>query len=448
MVKINKIDNDTFETLIIYKCLMDGAYLGTIAEYLKPEYFTNDDIKNVIGIITDFYQKNNVPPTITEIKNYLINDKLKQSLKNIVTTFETIDKNLNTKELYENTEKFLKEKAVIKTMIDIMEKTEKTSVDTNEILEKFQQACSISLTHDLGMDYFEDIEKLATEITKTENYISTGYRWIDEKLQGGFLQEGKALYVFSGQTNVGKSIVLANIASNICAQGKTVLLISLEMSEVVYAKRLCGNFANIPIFSLKHKLDDLRDEIAKYKRENPKSKLVIKEFPPSTISVGQLNAYIKKLIQSGIKPDAIIVDYVNLLTTSFGTNSYERVKHITENLRAVSYIFNVPVITATQLNRSAMNQSNPQLETVSESLGLAMTADCIIGLWREPEDIELGRINMNIQKNRMGPAFGTATFALDQATMRIREEAKIETNDAISSTENTLNNLAVNDLME
>ena len=92
MVKINKIDNDTFETLIIYKCLMDGAYLGTIAEYLNPEYFTNEDIKNVIGIITDFYQKNNVPPTITEIKNYLINDKLKQSLKNIVTTFETIDK--------------------------------------------------------------------------------------------------------------------------------------------------------------------------------------------------------------------------------------------------------------------------------------------------------------------------------------------------------------------
>ena len=77
-----------------------------------------------------------------------------------------------------------------------------------------------------------------------------------------------------------------------------------------------------------------------------------------------------------------------------------------------------------------------------------MTADCIIGLWREPEDVELGRINMNIQKNRMGPAFGTATFALDQATMRIREEAKIQTNDAISSTENTLNNLTVNDLME
>ena len=94
MVKINKIDNDTFETLVIYKCLMDAVYLGTIAEYLKPEYFTNEDIKNIIGIITEFYEKNNVPPTITEIKNYLINDKLKQSLKNIVTTFEIIDKNL------------------------------------------------------------------------------------------------------------------------------------------------------------------------------------------------------------------------------------------------------------------------------------------------------------------------------------------------------------------
>ena len=69
MVKINKIDNDTFETLIIYKCLMDGAYLGTIAEYLKPEYFTNEDIKNVIGIITDFYQKNKPVATFRRKNN-------------------------------------------------------------------------------------------------------------------------------------------------------------------------------------------------------------------------------------------------------------------------------------------------------------------------------------------------------------------------------------------
>jgi replicative DNA helicase len=441
MVKIKKIDHNAFEPLIIYKCLLDASYLGTIVEYLKPEYFSNENIKNVIQIITDFYKKTNESPTITEIKTYLVTDKQKESWKNVVESFNEIDKNLNIKELYENTELFLQEKAVGNTIMEVIEQSEKAGINTSELLEKFQNACSISLTHDLGLNYLQDIEKFITEITKTENYISSGYKWIDEVLGGGFLQEGKALYVFSGQTNVGKSIVLGNMASNICAQGKTVLLVSLEMSEIVYAKRLCGNFANIPAFSLKHKLDELRDEIAKYVRENPKSQLIIKEFAPKTISVSNLTAYIKKLVQSGIKPDAIIVDYVNLFATNFGNNSYEQVKHITELLRAVSYIFNVPVITATQLNRNAINQSNPGLETMSESLGLAMTADCIFSIWREKEDEELGRINLSVQKNRQGPAFGTASFAIDYTTMRIREEAKTQNIDAVVSTEATLNEI-------
>ena len=66
MVQIKKIDHDTFETLIIYKCLMDGIYLGTIVEYLKPEYFKNDNIRDIVGIIRDFYIKNNVPPKPTD----------------------------------------------------------------------------------------------------------------------------------------------------------------------------------------------------------------------------------------------------------------------------------------------------------------------------------------------------------------------------------------------
>lgn len=442
MVKVNKIDLDTFETLIIYKCITDSCYLGTIAEYLKPDYFSNENIKNIINIITDFYLKNNVPPTPTEIKNYCVNDKLKQSFKNVLSSFESIDKDLNSKELYENTEKFLREKALMKAIMeDVIEKYETSNIDTSIVLEKIQQASSISLTSDLGLKYFQDIERVITELNRAENYISSGYQWIDERLGGGFLQEGKALYVFSGQTNVGKSIVLGNIASNICSNGKTVLLISLEMSEIVYAKRLCGNFTNIPIFSLNHKLDELRDEISKYVRQNPKSQLIIKEFPPSTISVGNLTAYIKKLKQSGINPDAIILDYVNLLTTSYGTNSYERIKHITEQLRAVSYVFNVPVITATQLNRTGMNMTNPGLESISESHGLSMTADCIFGLWREQEDVELGRININVQKNRQGPNFGKASFAIDYSTMRIREEVHTENMDAVTRTENRLNTL-------
>ena len=448
MVEVKKIDPIAFEPLIIYKCLLDSTYLGTVINFLKPEYFNNQDIKNIIGIITNFYEKNNTAPTTTEIKTYLINDSLKQSFKNVINSFETIDKNLNTQELYENTEVFLKQKSIEKTLLTIFEKMENGGIEAGEAMELWEKASSVTLATDLGLNYLNDIERFSKEITKVENYISSGYKWLDEKLGGGFLQEGKALYVFSGQTNVGKSIVLGNLASNICDQGKTVLLVTLEMSELVYAKRLCGCFSGISMNAVKHKLDEFKDNIEQYKRENPKSCLIIKEFPTGSITVGNLSAYIKKLVQTGIKPDVIVVDYINLLTTSFGNNSYEKIKHITETLRGLSYTFGVPIITATQLNRSAYNQTNPGLETVSESIGLAMTADCVIGLWRDPEDEELGRIRMNIQKNRQGNNFGKAVFTIDFSTMKIREETQADAQNAVSETEATLNTIQNRDSLD
>jgi len=441
MVKVKQLDFDTFETLIIYKSLIDPIYMGTVIDHLKPEYFNDSDIKEIVSIITSFYHKHNCAPTPTEIKNYLTTDQLRQSFTKIVNNFKTIDKNLNKKELYDNTESFFKNKGTQKTLMEYIENHDKGKLDLTDILEKFTKACNISLTHEMGLNYFKDFEKIITEINRNETYISSGYKWIDDKLGGGFIEEGKALYIFCGQTNVGKSIVLGNIATNICSQGKTVLLISLEMSEAVYAKRICGNITNIPLFSLRQKVDDLRDEIVKYTTKNPRSQLIIKDFPPGTISVGNLSAYIKKLEQSGIKPDVIMLDYINLLTGSVGTNSYEKVKHLTEQLRALSYEFAVPVITATQLNRSAVNQSNPQLETIGESYGLAMTADCMFNIWRTPEDYDMNRIKIGITKSRQGANFGHATFALDNSTLRIREESRTEGDDIVSQTETALSNV-------
>ena len=79
--------------------------------------------------------------------------------------------------------------------------------------------------------------------------ISSGWKWLDEKIDGGFLENGRSLYVFAGESNVGKSIFLGNIACNIASQGKTVLVISLEMSEMIYARRLSSNITKTPVTS-------------------------------------------------------------------------------------------------------------------------------------------------------------------------------------------------------
>jgi hypothetical protein len=82
------------------------------------------------------------------------------------------------------------------------------------------------------------------------------------------------------------------------------------------------------------------------------------------------------------------------------------------------------------------------------SIGLASTADLICSLWREEEDIELGIINMGLQKNRFGPNFGSAAFKCNYNTLTLKETNKDyfeedgpSTESVVKKADNALNSL-------
>jgi replicative DNA helicase len=421
----------------MYHCLTDESYLGSIIDCLDSKLFNNDNIRNIINVVKKFYEERDAVPTLTEIKARLTTDDLKTNFKSVVSLMSDFDKKFDRSELVVNTEQFMRERAVYKTMLDIIDnqKTEK-DVDTADILSKFEAACNISIQADTGLDYYNDVDKHIQDLLQEDNTIPSTWSWLDEKIGGGFLENGRSIYIFAGETNIGKSIFLGNVAVNIANQGKTVLLISLEMSELVYAKRISTNITQIPINTLSQDVDLLKQEILSHKSKT-NGRILIKEFPPSTITCSTLKSFIKKLKDTGITIDALVVDYVNLLTTNTGVNSYERIKHVTERLRSLSYIFSCPVITATQLNRSGYSESNPGLETVSESYGLAATADCMFSIWQEEEDAELGIIKLGLMKNRFGQNFGHCGMRIDYSTLTLTQDDEIfeTTNNTLSSDE-------------
>jgi len=420
-----KLDTNFFEIIVVYNLLTDDQYLGSLVDIIEPRFFTDSNIQTIVKIVTDFFIERGQSPTITEIKACLDNDELRDTFKTVVSKFHDIDAKFNKDELYENTERFLKEKAVYTTMLDVASEYEKGSIDTPEILSKFEKACGINVSGGLGLDFFPQLDIHIDDLKKEEKYIPSTWEWLDRKLGGGFLEYGKSLYLFAGATNIGKSIFLGNIACNIAAQGKTVVLISLEMSEMQYAKRVSTNISQIPIGELTASADIVKRKIVKYKQEKPDTKLIIKEFPPNAITVSQLSAYIQKLKHQGIEPDAVVLDYINLLHCPIGNNSYERVKHASEQVRALSYTYNCPFITATQVNRSGLNEQNPGVESISESIGLAATADCIMSIWQDEGDVDLGIIRMGMVKNRYGQNFGSCNMAIDYTTLTLSQTQNI-----------------------
>lgn len=446
------IDWDLFEQVIVYNALTNETYLASIVDAVQPIFFNNKNIKVIFDNIAAFYTARGCIPNTTEIKMRLTTNEQKTAFKNVISQFANIDKTYNHDDLIKNTERFFRERAVYHAVLKTATDHSSNQIDITKTYETFEKACNISLVDDLGCNYFDEIDKHIEDLKKVDTTIPTGYPWLDERIGGGLQEYGRSLYIVSGATNSGKSIILGNIAANLVAQNKTVIVISLEMSEAVYAKRISSQLSQIPLKNLVNQSEALKSFIQDYRTYNPQSKLFIKEYAPKEITVNHIKAYVKQLInKKKIKPNVLIVDYVNLIESTPATgDSYTDIKKVAEQLRALSYIFNIPVVSATQLNRSGYDKQNPGLETTSESMGLAHTSDVQFAVWSNETDKDLGVIHIGLQKNRFGPNFGNKALRIDYDTLRVYQAndditSNKESLEADSTIESILNSLPTGD---
>jgi hypothetical protein len=124
-------------------------------------------------------------------------------------------------------------------------------------------------------------------------------------------------------------------------------------------------------------------------------------------------------------------------------NMYQNVLDVAEKLRAISYIYNVPVVTATQANGEGINNENIGMEHVSESKGINHTCDFLGALYQMDEDRDHGVINMRILKNRLGGQNGKVIpFSLDPESLVLRDTTfSMEDSVVASESAAVINNL-------
>ena len=256
-VKNRELNLNFFENVVIQNLLTDSVYASLVINNLNPDYFNNEGNKLIVKYTTEFFNKRNCLPNITELKTLIVNDgdliAIKESLKEI----KLLDKTYNREELIENTEDFLKQKAVYDSITKIVDQFTAKNMNYASALSMFESACNINILQNNGLNYFEDSEKIIEYLSTKQSKIKSGWNFVDQYLGGGFLEEGKSLYLFLGPTNVGKSIFLGNIAANLVASGKNVVLISLEMPEMLYATRITSHLSKIKMADMEQQKNQL-----------------------------------------------------------------------------------------------------------------------------------------------------------------------------------------------
>jgi replicative DNA helicase len=419
------LDLDFFEKIIIKQCLKkETAYISSIIDYLDKSIFKDSDIASIITVIKDFYLERNAIPTLTEVATRITTTSLKDSLKKVIGYCKALDDDYNEDELVFNTESFIKQR---KFGI-LMEQTIDSKVSNKTYsLEEFQQESEkihgISLINNLGLDFFGELPRIKEYLAKTDNLISTGYRSLDDAFGGGFQAEGKAIYDIGGETNVGKSIFLANIAVNVLMQNKNVVIISPEMSEMRYAKRIAGILTGIAINTLVDNLDDFESRVSEFTRKYM-AKLIVKEVPTKGVSAKNIAGYLTRLQnKKSFTPHLICIDGHALLKPSIvQTSKHGELQYIVQECRGLSYVFPAPVLTVAQLNRSSHKANNPGLDNMSGSWDQLSDFDGHVNIWQTDEDREANIIRFGGKKVRDGAKGAEGFLNIDYDTLRLIEE--------------------------
>ena len=427
------IENAFLEKVIVKSILTDKTFLVLLSSVFEPSYFDDAAAAEIFKLSRAHVEEYKTLPTKDIIINS-VDDKLREDTIELFKDIESLDIDIIKDHDYIITEtnRYLKEQSVKGAIIDSVNIIDKNG-DYEEILSRIENALSKDLKIDLGLNYFEELgARLKRIFTASDVRIPTFLPQFDEYINGGF--PAFTLSVIVAKIGKGKSNFIANVASRQVLHGYNVVLMSMEMAQDAFAQRFDSIYSLMDInrmYVSKDKMKELGAKLNVIKKTKGRGNLYIKQFPTGEASVRDFKSYLRELLMRDIKPHILYVDYINLMRPALAKhdNMYSAVKRISEELRALSFEFEVPVISVSQLNREGSFVGFKELDFnyIAESWGIPQTAD-FVGIFGTDEDalIYENELHYKIVKNRLGGRVGEMDkLYLDTRTLKMYDNTEL-----------------------
>ncbi len=402
--------NTDVQELFLRMMVTNAELYTRVMNIMNPQNFDRR-LRPVAEFIVEHTTKYSIMPDPTQIK---------------ATTSETID---HIPELdqghydwfLEEFEAFTKRQELERAILKAADLLEKGEFDPVEKLVK--DAVQISLQRDMGTDYFADPQERLNKYFNQGGQVSTGWPQLDRLMYGG-MSRGE-LNIFAGGSGSGKSLVMMNIALNWLAQGLSGVYVTLELSEELTSLR---TDAMLTSMSTKDIRKNMEDTALRVKMNGKKMGQYRVKALPAQSNVNAIRAYIKEVqIQTGIKIDFVMIDYLDLvMPVSVKVNPNDQFikdKYVSEELRNLAKELGILMITASQLNRSAVEEIEFDHSHIAGGISKINTADYVFGIFTSRSMRERGKYQIQCMKSRSSTGVGQKIdleYNID--TMRITDE--------------------------
>ncbi len=387
----------SYQSKVVASLITDVKFLEQVTEITKPNFFESQANQWIVNEVQDYFNEYRAVPTmevfkikVGEIEDKVLKQTVIEQLKGVYLQVGSEDMPYVKKE-YLTFAKNQKVKDALLKSVDLLK-----AGNYDKIIDTMMAASKVGVENDLGLDFIDDFESILENVKRDS--VGTGWEVIDELMDGG-LGPGE-LGVVMAPSGIGKSWFLSKIACAALQRGVNVLHYTLELSESYVGQRYITILTGITTADQKlNKAEIIR------KVKQTQGRVKIKYYPPQFASAKTLSAHIEKVKTTGFNPQLIIIDYADLLKSgNRGSDGlYAELGGIYEELRGLSGEHQIPIWTATQTNRAAIDHEVIGADSVGDSYKKVQTADFIMSVSRKVKDKLSNTGRIHIVKNRFGP---------------------------------------------
>ena len=403
------------------KCFIEEPhFFSEISTIVDQNAFTDSLLRTFVGTLKDYYYKESVVPSYETMGTAL---KSKAKTTNELQEWTDLIDKLHFKTslegytlVKETALKFFKQQNLIKVANKILEIAGKGDIDRYDECQKLLDDASLAGNEDeFGFSPYDLEDKALSQEFKVP--IPTGISKLDDALNGGL--EKRKIGLIIGSAGFGKSTFSTCIASYAATyrcqlnnnEGFKVLQIYFEDDDVDIARKHFSKITGVEARNLtkdRTQIAEIREVLDNYEgKELIQKNLKLKPFLAHTKSATDIGIFIKRLINTGWKPDLVIIDYFEcLLAERSGYSTDSEWKRQGDTIRKIENLakeLDIAIWVPTQGNKDSI--TSPDVVTMNQAGGSIIkvqAAHVVISIARSLEDIDNSRATMAILKNRSG----------------------------------------------